>query len=90
MDKKIKCIEYYFDSNKYNESEVLENMEKEKLEFPKKKSKITITLNKYGIYIARLEFINNEIALIKQNRRKKQKIKKLYGQYKTTRTYTQI
>ena len=26
--KKIKCMEYYFDSNKYNEVDVLENMEK--------------------------------------------------------------
>ena len=33
--KKIKCMEYYFDSNKYNEVDVLENMEKKKLEFPK-------------------------------------------------------
>ena len=30
--KKIKCMEYYFDSNKYNEVDVLENMEKKTLD----------------------------------------------------------
>ena len=49
--KKIKCMEYYFDSNKYNEVDVLENMEKKKLEFPRKKMDMTISLNKYGTYV---------------------------------------
>ena len=57
--KKIKCMEYYFDSNKYNEVDVLENMEKKKLEFPRKKMDMTISLNKYGTYVVKLQFIYN-------------------------------
>ncbi len=66
--KKIKCMEYYFDSNKYNEVDVLENMEKKKLEFPRKKMDMTISLNKYGTYVVKLQFMYNEIALIKHKK----------------------
>lgn len=106
MNKQVKCIEYYFDSNEYNELEVLENMQKEKLEFPKKKAQININLNEYGIYVATLEFINNKIAVIKKNKKiKNRKVKlkenkneekkgvvetKVYGRYKETRKYSPI
>ena len=95
MNKQVKCIEYYFDSNEYNELEVLENMQKEKLEFPKKEAQINISLNEYGIYVATLEFINNKIAVIKKIKNKKVKLKavietKVYGRYKETKKYSPI
>lgn len=84
-------MEYYFDSNKYNEAEVLENMGKKKLEFPKKKIEMTVSLNKYGTYVVKLAFINNEIALIKHKRMKnKNKKQKVYGQYRETKKYAPI
>lgn len=93
MNRKIKCMEYYFDSNKYNESEVLENMVKKKLEFPKKKMEMTVSLNKYGTYVVKLSFINNEIAIIKHiKRNNKNKVNKqrVYGQYRETKKYAPI
>lgn len=84
-------MEYYFDSNKYNEAEVLENMGKKKLEFPKRKIEMTVSLNKYGTYVVKLAFINNEIALIKHKRMKnKNKKQKVYGQYRETKKYAPI
>ena len=84
-------MEYYFDSNKYNEAEVLENMGKKKLEFPKKKIEMTVSLNKYGTYVVKLAFLNNEIALIKHKRIKnKNKKQKVYGQYRETKKYAPI
>ena len=92
MSENVKCMEYYFDSNIYNEREVNENIEIKKLEFPKKKIKTTIKLNKYGTYIARLEFENNEISIIKNKKKNinKNTSKKIYGQYKETKKYTPI
>ena len=91
--KKIKCMEYYFDSNKYNEVDVLENMEKKKLEFPRKKMDMTISLNKYGTYVVKLRFMYNEIALIKHkkvNKKINTKTQKIYGQYRETKKYLPI
>ena len=68
MLKRHLMMEYYFDSNKYNEVDVLENMEKKKLEFPRKKMDMTISLNKYGTYVVKLQFMYNEIALIKHKK----------------------
>lgn len=64
MIKKEKSVEYYFDSKKYNKTQVMQNMQKEQMEFPKKQGNISITLNEYGIYIARLDFLNNKISVI--------------------------
>ena len=64
MARGEKCVEYYFDSKKYDKFEVLENMKKEQLEFERKKAKISVYLNDYGIYVATLKFINNEISII--------------------------
>lgn len=91
--KKIKCMEYYFDSNKYNKVDVLENMEKKKLEFPRKKMDMTISLNKYGTYVVKLQFMYNEIALIKHkkvNKKINTKTQKIYGQYRETKKYLPI
>ena len=86
MEENVKCVEYYFDSNKYNETEVIETMKKEEKEFENKKAKIEIYLNKYGIYVAQLKFKNNSITVHKR----KAKTKTKYGGYKETRTYSPI
>ena len=65
MIKREKCIEYYFDSKKYNQIQIIENMEKEKLEFPKEQVDLEIFLNEYGIYVVKLVFPNNKISIIK-------------------------
>lgn len=93
MLKEEKCVEYFFDSKKYNKLQVLENMKKEQLEFERKKAKINIYLNEYGIYVAKLRFLNNELSLInntivkkvveKKKIRNKTKIRKTYKGYET-------
>ena len=88
--KKIKCMEYYFDSNKYNEVDVLENMEKKKLEFPRKKMDMTISLNKYGTYVVKLQFMYNEIALIKHKKVNKKINTKTQRIYRETKKYEPI
>lgn len=45
MNKKLKCMEYYFDSKKYNEIDVIEKIGLKKMEFPKKKINASIELN---------------------------------------------
>ena len=57
---KTKCIQYYLDSRKYSSKEVLENIEETKKEFPKKKIKVDIQLNSFGMYIITFYFENRE------------------------------
>lgn len=103
MIKEEKCVEYYFDSKKYNESEILESIQEKEKGFEKKKSEINIVLNEYGIYVVKLKFSNNKFSLIKSNNKNKEKNRKrykgyetyngnnkIYGKYKTTRTYQPI
>ena len=90
MNKKLKCMEYYFDSKKYNEIDVIEKIGLKKMEFPKKKINASIELNEYGTYVVKLEFLNNQIALIKHNIKRHMKNKsemKSYGQYRETRKF---
>ena len=71
MIKREKCIEYYFDSKKYNQIQIIENMEKEKLEFPKEQVDLEIFLNEYGIYEVKLVFSNNKISIIRDTIKEK-------------------
>lgn len=71
MIKEEKCIEYYFDSKKYNQIQIIENMEKEKLEFPKERVELEIFLNQYGIYVVKLVFPNNKISIIRDTIKEK-------------------
>ena len=71
MIKKERCIEYYFDSQKYNQIQIIENMEKEKLEFPKEQMELEMFLNEYGIYEVKLVFSNNKIAIIRDTVKEK-------------------
>ena len=73
--------------------QVLENIKKEQLEIERKKAQINIYLNEYGIYVAKLRFLNNELSLInnkivkkvieKRKIRNKTKIRKTYKGYET-------
>lgn len=60
-----KCMQYYFDSNKYTESEIMEVIKQEEIGFEKKISKIDIKLNEYGIFVVKLKFINNKLIFKK-------------------------
>lgn len=83
MLKKEKCVEYFFDSRKYNEEQILQSIEKEEKGFEKNKSEINIKLNDYGIYEVRLRFIDNKLVTYSSGNR-------IYGQYKGTKTYQPI
>lgn len=57
MQEPKKCIEYYYDSQKYNKQEILENLTLEtKEQFPKQEAEISICLNPFGVYVATLIF----------------------------------
>ena len=106
MLKKDKCVEYFFDSKKYDEKQILESIKKEEKGFEKRKSEISIQLNEYGIYEVKLRFLDNELDFLKLKIKQKNKEKttrktykgyetynsdnKIYGQYKVTRTYQPI
>ena len=87
MIKQEKCVEYYFDSRKYNEFEIIESMKQEEIGFEKKKSEINITLNEYGIYEVKLKFLNNKLSVIKNGIKNKakhtEKARKTYRGYET-------
>ena len=55
-----KCLEYYLDSKIYNNEEIQKNIEETKKEFPKKKIKVDIQLNSFGMYIITFYFENRE------------------------------
>lgn len=91
--KKEKCVEYFFDSKEYNKTQVIENMKKEQGEFEKRKAKVEIYLNEYGIYVAQLKFLNNQLSIVnnkmitkiidKKKKRQKLKIRKTFKGYET-------
>ena len=66
MEYNRKCIQYFFDANKYNPNQVVEQVELErKQEFPKQEAKIEIKLNEFGVYVATLIFENSKRKFIK-------------------------
>lgn len=94
MIKEEKCVEYYFDSKKYNESEIIENMKIEEIGFEKNKSEIDITLNEYGIYVVKLKFSDNKLSIINNKfikkivkQSKSKNIEKPRKRYKGYETY---
>lgn len=56
--KGIKCVEYYYDSNTYTRSELIENFNQEKEKYFDKIVDIDINLNEWGVYVVTLEFKN--------------------------------
>lgn len=80
MQERKKCIEYYYDSQKYNEQEILENLTVEtKEQFPKQEAEINIRLNPFGVYIATLIFPE------KQKKRKLKQKEKSINEERTKR-----
>lgn len=56
MNNKGKCIEYYFDSKTFTKEQLINNIEKAKLEFPNKKVEPNLFLNQWGVYILKINF----------------------------------
>lgn len=104
MIKDKKCVEYYFDSHQYNKMQIIEYIEAEKVAFENKKFEMNIRLNEHGIYVVTLNFVNNGLTAFKKKvENNKEKIRKtyrgyetyngdnkIYGQYKSTRTFQPI
>lgn len=78
MQERKKCIEYYYDSQKYNEQEILENLTVEtKEQFPKQEAEINIRLNPFGVYIATLIFPEKQAKRKIKQREKHKKEKEI-------------
>lgn len=58
--KKVKCVEYYYDSNTYTRSELIENFNQEKEKYFDKIVDMEINLNEWGVYVVKLEFKKKE------------------------------
>ena len=77
---KQKVLVNYFDSEKYNDEEILESVENTKKEFDKKKIDVNIKLNKYGVYVITYYFKTKEnifqkiIIKIKEKRKAKKQL----------------
>ncbi len=56
--KENKSLQYYLDSRIYNSEDVQQSIENTKKEFPNKKVKVSIALNKFGMYIITFHFEN--------------------------------
>lgn len=84
MIKDEKCVEYYFDSHKYNKMQIIEYIEREKVAFENKKFEMNIKLNEHGIYVVKLNFLNNKLVLFKKKiSNNKEKVRKTYKGYET-------
>lgn len=71
MEREVKVLEYYFNSNKYNEFDIAQRLEEEKKGFPDRIIEMELKLNEFGMYIAKLKFRRKEnkaIKVIKQNK----------------------
>ncbi len=97
-----KNLEYYLDAKVYSGEEVQKSIEETKKEFPNKKVKVSIALNKFDMYIITFQFENknnffNKIMIKIWAKFKKTLMldngdnnKKQYGQYKPSKTYRPI
>ena len=56
----VKTVELYLESQKYTNKEVIENIEKAVNEFPKKDVKVDIQINKWGVFVIKLEYIDKK------------------------------
>ena len=53
-----KCLEYYMDSKRYSKEDVERNIEETKKEYPKKRMKVDVSLNNFGVYVITFRFEN--------------------------------
>lgn len=71
-----KYLEYYLDSRIYSSEEVQKSIDKTKKEFPNKKVKVSIALNKFGMYIITFKFENKNTFFNKIKIKLWKKVKK--------------
>ena len=71
MNSGGKCLEYYFDSKTFTKEQMLKNIEEAELEFPNKKIEPKLYLNKWGVYILKINFTDKieYISNIKEKRK---------------------
>lgn len=55
---KSKCLEYYFDSRRYNQEEIQKNIDETKKEFPNKEITVEVSINSFGMYVITFYFEN--------------------------------
>lgn len=88
MVKNEKFIEMYFDSKKYNNQDVLNNIKKVKKEYANKDISVKIDFNDWGVYVITLSFKDKDNYLKKlKSKFKNKKYKMNYGVYKKTGMY---
>ena len=56
----IKTVELYLESQKYTNKEVIEHIERAVEEFPKKDVRVDIQINEWGVFVIRLEYIDQK------------------------------
>lgn len=56
MKNQGKCIECYFNAETFTKEQLIENIEKAKLEFPNKNIEPNLFLNEWGVYVLKMHF----------------------------------
>lgn len=59
-DNRVKTVELYLESQKYSNKEVIEHIERAVEEFPKKDVKVDIQINEWGVFVIRLDYIDQK------------------------------
>ena len=77
MQQKVKCLEYYMDSRIYTSKQVQENIDETKKQFPDKKTKVTLALNDFGVYVINFKFENKNNYWDKIKIRLKSRLEKM-------------
>ena len=77
MNSGEKCLEYYFDSKTFTKEQMLKNIEEAELEFPNKKIESKLYLNKWGVYVLKINF-KDKIECISKFKEKRENRKVLF------------
>ena len=59
-NNRVKTVELYLESQKYSNKEVIEHIERAVEEFPKKDVKVDIQINEWGVFVIRLDYIDQK------------------------------
>ena len=76
-----KTVELYLDPQTYSEQEMIESIENAAKEFAKKDVRVNININKWGVYVVKLDYIDrdtyfNKLKYKRQLNRKERILKK--------------
>ena len=87
-----KTVELYLDPQTYSEQEMIESIENAAREFSKKDVRVNININKWGVYVVKLDYIDrntyfNKIKYKLQVNRKKKILKKQIKEQFVKRVY---